>query len=257
MSSTPSSPCELGARSRSRAPCASRPASAPGPPGDLRSASLRVPSRASAPARRLAAPPRCARHHGTGASSTHRAGMRLATTQSDRSTACGRPMARCGRPMGGSVGGDGSPVTPSAWSARHQHRDRPAGDPFLPAERAEPFCSPPFHADRAPPTTPDRFSCIASRCGASLGSSQTTEQSTLPIDQPSFRNLRHDIGEDAHRVGSFPLRVGVGIVLTDVTETGSAEQGVGDGMGDHIGVAVPDEPRLRRGTRIHRARDGR
>ena len=48
-------------------------------------------------------------------------------------------------------------------------------------------------------------------------------------------------GEGVERVRSRPSRVGVGEVHADVAQAGSAEQGVRAGVGDDIGVAVPDE----------------
>ena len=53
---------------------------------------------------------------------------------------------------------------------------------------------------------------------------------------------RGDVAQQRHRVGAAPALVGVGEVHPDVAETGRAEQRVGAGMGDDVGVAVALEP---------------
>ena len=49
---------------------------------------------------------------------------------------------------------------------------------------------------------------------------------------------RRDVTQQRHRVGALPAVVGVGEVHPDVAQTGSAEQGVGAGVGNRVGVAV-------------------
>ena len=74
--------------------------------------------------------------------------------------------------------------------------------------------------------------------GASSGASHTTLQSTLPTSQPAARTRPATVAQQAERVGARPGRVGVGEVLAEVAEAGGAEQGVGGGVGDDVGVAV-------------------
>ena len=85
--------------------------------------------------------------------------------------------------------------------------------------------------------------CIAARAGANFGRSHTTAQSMLATVHPSsasrettWRNMTIE-SAPAHRVG-------VGEVFADVTEAGRPEQGIGAGVGDHVGVAVSDQPTL-------------
>ena len=63
--------------------------------------------------------------------------------------------------------------------------------------------------------------------------------------------------QQADRVGARQRGVGVGEVLADVAQAGRAEQGVGDRVGDDVGVAVARPGPARRGTRPRRARGGR
>ena len=100
------------------------------------------------------------------------------------------------------------------------------------------------------PTTSARRSCISSRRGASFGRSHTTEQSTL-TDRPARRLAPCARPRASRSIESAPCQrvVGVGEVLADVAEAGGAEQRVGDGVGDDVGVAVAGEARARRGTR--------
>src|SRR5262249_6878415 len=47
--------------------------------------------------------------------------------------------------------------------------------------------------------------------------------------------------EEKARVGALPLRVRVGEGVTNVSQPGGAQQRVGDGVQDHVGVAVTGE----------------
>src|SRR4051794_23552690 len=52
---------------------------------------------------------------------------------------------------------------------------------------------------------------------------------------------RADMGQQHHRIGTTPPRVGVGKVLADVAKAGSTKQRVGGGMGNDIGITVAIE----------------
>jgi hypothetical protein len=54
-------------------------------------------------------------------------------------------------------------------------------------------------------------------------------------------------------VGVPVALIGVGKVVADVLETGGAQQGVGDCVGEHVGVGVTEEPVL--GRDLHAAED--
>ena len=93
------------------------------------------------------------------------------------------------------------------------------------------------------PAASDSRACIASRIGASLGSSQTTEQSTLPTSPALGRHVRRHTAQQLDRVGAGDVRIGVGEPLPDVAQPRGAEQRLDDGVGDGVAVAVADEPR--------------
>ena len=61
-------------------------------------------------------------------------------------------------------------------------------------------------------------------------------------DRPTITGEQLDGGDkQAHRVGTLPRRVGIGKVLSDVAQTGGPQQRIGHGMGNGVGVTVPDE----------------
>ena len=142
---------------------------------------------------------------------------------------------------------------PSVTAPCDDHGDRPAGDALAAAERAEALGPAALDGHRRAGARRSGCASISARCGASFGASQTTEQSTLPIVQPAAAHHAGDWREQHERVGARPLRVGVGEVLADVAEPGGAEQRVGDGVGDDVGVAVADAARARRRRRRRRA----
>ena len=51
-----------------------------------------------------------------------------------------------------------------------------------------------------------------------------------------------DPAQQIERIGPGPLRVGVGEVSTEVSETDRPEKGVGQRVGHHVGVAVSGQP---------------
>ncbi len=53
-----------------------------------------------------------------------------------------------------------------------------------------------------------------------------------------FGDGRASSRKQREAVGPFEFGGGVGEMLPDVAESGSSENGVGDGMGDHVGIAV-------------------
>ncbi len=56
------------------------------------------------------------------------------------------------------------------------------------------------------------------------------------------------VGEKPHRIGVLVCRVGVGKEPADVTKSDGAEHGVGDCVGNRIGIGVTGEPlRMRNG----------
>ena len=63
----------------------------------------------------------------------------------------------------------------------------------------------------------------------------------LPAGGP---HVGHGPPQQVDAVGPGPRGVGVGEVLADVAEPGRAEERVGDGVGDHVGVAVAGQAAL-------------
>src|SRR5262249_5403813 len=49
------------------------------------------------------------------------------------------------------------------------------------------------------------------------------------------------VAEEDERIASFPARVGIGEMHTDIAEGGGAENGIGDGVGEDVGVGVSGE----------------
>ena len=147
-----------------------------------------------------------------------------------------RPRCRphCRRVRRSADGVPGSRRTPD------EHSDGEHGEALAAPERAELFGAAPLTLTGAPTAAASRAS-ISSRMGASLGCSQMTEQSALPIDHPASTHLDGDLAQQLDRIGPRQRRIGVREVLADVAEPGRPEQGVGDGVGDGVAVAVPDE----------------
>lgn len=56
--------------------------------------------------------------------------------------------------------------------------------------------------------------------------------------EPRFANESSDFGEKTNAVGTGPLRVGIGKVLTDIAKSRSSEQRVCTCVGHHISIAV-------------------
>ena len=52
----------------------------------------------------------------------------------------------------------------------------------------------------------------------------------------------HHLAQQVHAVGPFPGRVRVGEVAAQVAESHRAEDGIGQGMADGVGIAVPAQP---------------
>src|SRR5262249_47473207 len=50
------------------------------------------------------------------------------------------------------------------------------------------------------------------------------------------------VAQEDERIASFPARVGIGEMHADIAEGGGAENGIGDGVGQHVGVGVSGEP---------------
>ena len=102
----------------------------------------------------------------------------------------------------------------------------------------------PFTVTGAPDGLARGGASISSRRGASFGASSTTVQSTLPGSQPGGAHVGDRSAQQLEAVGPGQRGVGVGEVLADVAEPGGAEQRVGDGVGDDVGVAVAGEAAL-------------
>ena len=49
------------------------------------------------------------------------------------------------------------------------------------------------------------------------------------------------MAQQRHRVGAPPSGVGVREVLADVAQSRRTQEGIGDGMGYHVGIGVPGE----------------
>ena len=110
----------------------------------------------------------------------------------------------------------------------------------------------PFTDTGAPTAAPSR-ACISSRRAPVWGARRPPSNRRCRSTSPSAGHVGDDVAQQHDRVGARQRRVGVGEVLADVAEPGGAEQRVGDGVGDRVGVAVADEARARRGTGSRRA----
>ena len=145
----------------------------------------------------------------------------------------GRP----GRPPPRGTGSSRSPSAPRTGSPRHQEGHREAGHPFAAAERPEGLGPLGLDAHRCARRARSAAApCPAGRAPAS-GASITTVTSTLPTSHSAATRLHHP-GEQVGAVGAGVGGVVVGKVGADVAEAGRAEQGVADGVGDRVGVAV-------------------
>ena len=82
---------------------------------------------------------------------------------------------------------------------------------------------------------------IAGMCGASFGAWAMTVLSTLPISQPAARTRRAASASRASESAPAELRVGVGEVAADVAQRRGAEQRVGDGVAQRIGIRVAEQ----------------
>jgi hypothetical protein len=81
---------------------------------------------------------------------------------------------------------------------------------------------------------------MASRWSLIFGRSQTTTASTFATSQPVADDAAR-LAKKAYGVGVLPFGVGVGEVVADVFEAGRAEEGVGDDVGQNVGVGVAQE----------------
>jgi hypothetical protein len=64
-------------------------------------------------------------------------------------------------------------------------------------------------------------------------------------DPPGLADDGADLAQEIHRVGVFIAFVGIREVVSDIFESGSPKQGIGDGMGEDIGVRVTEESSLK------------
>ena len=132
---------------------------------------------------------------------------------------------------------------PGSRATSHEHGDREAGD-ALAAARAR--RGPPA---RRPLTVTGRTDGRA-RPGLHLvahgrQSGLLADHRAVGVaDRPARRRATSSATWRSSSIESAPAnaRVGVGEVLADVAEAGRAEQRLGDGVGDGVAVAVPDEP---------------
>ena len=206
--------------------------------GPLRQHARRAGAAAAAARRRLAAPCRRGRRFGAGF-----ARARLRAPAARRRLGAAR---RLGRPArGGSLRGS-SACPDRRRAAGHGRSTSATAKQAMPSARPSaprPSARLPFTVTGAPTASLSRAS-ISARRGASFGASSTTVQSTLPGSQPAARTSA--TARRSRSMLSAPAQrgVGVGEVLADVAEPGGAEERVGDGVGDHVGVAVAGQAAL-------------
>jgi hypothetical protein len=119
-------------------------------------------------------------------------------------------------------------------------RARPTCDSFTTSERTKTLGSTAFHTDR-------RIRCarepVLHLCTMWCELRRLADHAAIDVsDHPSLSaNHPGYLFEDANRISALPSIVSVGKMFTDVTETGSAEQGVGTCVSDDIGVTVTDQ----------------
>ncbi len=148
------------------------------------------------------------------------------------------------------------PASGAAGIRGLEQGDGPAGDALAAAEGAEALGPLGFDAHggadhRAQPLSP--WPRGAGRAGGPRG--RPRNRRCRPSDQPSGGHHDRHLpprGQQLHAVGAAPGRVGVGEQAAEVAQPGGAEQGVGHGVGDHVGVAVAGQARAVEG---HAAED--
>ena len=87
-----------------------------------------------------------------------------------------------------------------------------------------------------------------------FGRSRITVTSTLPTSKPRAATSRAAAREQIEARRVLPARIGVRKVPADVAEAGRAENRVGDGVADDVGVGMPERAALGRNRRRRRAR---
>ena len=130
-----------------------------------------------------------------------------------------------------------SAVRHGAGSRLGHHGDGPAGHALAAAEGAEALGSTALDGDGGT----DGIGQVLLHLGAGrrqlrvVGDHRSIDVARLP---PRLAHPAGGLGEQLDAVGAGPRRVGVGEVLADVAQPGRAQQGVGAGVGDDVGVAV-------------------
>ena len=117
--------------------------------------------------------------------------------------------------------------------------------PFAAPERAEPLGALALHRHRGADGVGEALLRARRGAGASFGESRTTVQSTLPGVPPAARTSATARRSRLEAVGARQAPGSVsGKCWPMSPEAGRAEQGVRDGVGDDVGVAVPGQTAL-------------
>ena len=96
------------------------------------------------------------------------------------------------------------------------------------------------------PSAAARRDSMASRCGPIFGRSRITTTSTFSTASPRPRTSADALPQQRHARRALPSRIGIRIVLADVAGPRRAEDRVGHGMTDDVGIGVSERPAFRR-----------
>ena len=89
-----------------------------------------------------------------------------------------------------------------------------------------------------------RMSAIRSRIGLAIGQElgPLGENDAIDVDDPQSDRRHRIAGGDEHfgGVAAAVGRIGIGKHLADIAQGGGPEQGVGNGVQKHVGIAMAD-----------------
>jgi hypothetical protein len=126
-----------------------------------------------------------------------------------------------------------------AGSCRAHNSNGETGDSLAAADGAKALSTVSLHRDRR--TNRGRQPLLHGvTLRRQLGS--FADHSTIDVArfEPCRPHTTGDLGEQHDAVGASPLRIGIGEVLADISESSSAKQRISTRMGNNIGIAVAD-----------------
>ena len=79
--------------------------------------------------------------------------------------------------------------------------------------------------------------------GAELGLLGMNDQVAIDGSPTGLLDPLDHLCQETRAIGSLPLGIGIRVMLSNVTQAGSTQEGVGDGMTHHVGVGVSHQSR--------------